>query len=83
MKSFGSKELERCVQKLGFTYDSISSSHHAKYNPPRGTKTQIGDYPFFQFQLGRKSYDPHSVNRYISQLKRFGFTREEIAKNLK
>lgn len=41
------------------------------------------EHPFFQFQLGRKTYDPHSANRYITQLKNFGFTKEEIEKNLK
>lgn len=83
MKAFGSKELEKCVKKLGFTFDSISSSHHAKYVPPSGKNVPIGNYPFFQFQLGRKTYDPHSANRYISQLKNLGFTKEEIEKNLK
>ena len=83
MKAFGSKELESCVKKLGFTFDSISSSHHAKYTPPEGINTQIGDYPFFQFQLGRKTYAPHSANRYITQLKRFGFSKEEIEKKLR
>lgn len=83
MKAFGSRELERCIKKLGFTFDSISSSHHAKYNSPLDKKVPIGQYPFFQFQLGRKTYDPHSANRYITQLKKFGFTKEEIEKNLK
>jgi len=83
MKQFGSNELERCVKKLGFTFDSISSSHHAKYYPPDGKNTSIDNYPFFQFQLGRKNYDPHSASRYLSQLKKFGFTKEEILKYLK
>lgn len=83
MKSFGSKELEGCVKKLGFTYDSISSSHHAKYCPPKEKKVPIGEYPFFQFQLGRKTYDQNSMSRYIRQLKNFGFSKEEILKRLK
>lgn len=83
MKAFGSKELEKCVKKLGFTFDSISSSHHAKYCPSDGKRICIGNYPFFVFQLGEKSYDPHSANRYITQLKRFGFTKEEIEKAFK
>lgn len=83
MKAFGSKELEKCVKRLGFSFDSISSSHHAKYSPPLSKNVPIGQYPFFQFQMGRKTYDPHSANRYITQLKNFGFTKEEIEKNLK
>lgn len=80
MKSFGSKELKKCLEALGFTYHSISSSHHAKYYPPPGVKG--ADYPFFVFQLGIKSYPKHSANRYITQLSRF-FPKSEIEKNLK
>lgn len=83
MKAFGSKDLEECVKKLGFTFDSISSSHHAKYTPPHDRDPLPGVRPFFTFQLGRKTYDPNSANRYITQLKRLGFTKEEILKHLK
>ena len=82
MKAFGSKELQKCVINLGFVFDSISSNHHAKYNP-QTNKTTVGEYPFFQFQLGRKTFDPNSANRFITQLKRFGFTKEEIEKHLR
>lgn len=83
MKAYGSSELEKCVKKLGFTFDSISSSHHAKYIPPTGRDPLPGIRPFFTFQLGRKTYDPNSANRYITQLKHLGFTKEEIEKFLK
>lgn len=83
MRSYGSKQLENCVKSLGFTFDSISSNHHAKYNPPPGKTVPIGNYTFFQFQLGRKTFDTNAQNRYITQLKRFGYTKEEIEKNLK
>lgn len=82
MKSFGSKELEKCVKALGFTFDSISSSHHAKYTPPSNKTVAVGNYPFFVFQLGQRTYDPHAASRYITQLKRFGFTKAEIENNL-
>lgn len=80
MKSFGSKELEKCLKALGFRYDGVSSSHHAKYYAPNGTEGLA--YPFFLFQLGIKSYPKHSANRYITQLKRFGYTKEDIEKLL-
>lgn len=79
-KSFGSREFEKCVRALGFTLKHISSSH-AKYIPPPA-KNSPGIRPFFIIQLGRRTYDPHSANRYISQLKGFGFTKEEIERNL-
>lgn len=82
MKSFGSKDLIKCVKSLGFTFDSISSSHHEKYYPPRGKIPPQGHRPFFTIQSGRKTFDQYSANRYISQLKRFGYTKEEIQKKL-
>jgi len=82
MKAFGSRDLQDCVIKLGFTFDSISSSHHAKYNPPKEKIPPVGNHPFYLFQLGRKTYHRHSANRYITQLKRFGFTKKEIVDNL-
>lgn len=82
MKSFGSRELKQFCKKFSFRFDSMSSSHHAKYYPPKSRQTSNPKRPFFQFQLGRKTYDRHSANRYISQLKQFGFTKEEIERNL-
>ena len=82
MKSFGSKDLEEFVRKFKFTFHSISSSHHAKYYPSKNRISTDPSRPFFQFQLGRKSYDPHSASRYVSQLKRLGFTKEEIEQNI-
>lgn len=83
MRSYGSKQLQNCVEKLGFIFNSISSSHHAKYDPPPTHNLSLGGYTFFQFQLGRKTYDTNAANRYITQLKRFGFTKQEIEKHLK
>ncbi|OGH37972.1 MAG: hypothetical protein A3B44_03390 [Candidatus Levybacteria bacterium RIFCSPLOWO2_01_FULL_38_21] len=82
MKSFGSRDLENFVKKFNFTFHSISSSHHAKYYPPKSRISTDPSRPFFQFQLGRKTYDPHSASRYISQLKKLGLTKEEIEKNI-
>lgn len=83
MKAFGSKDLEKCVKKLGFVFDSISSSHHAKYIPPSGRDPLPGVRPFFIIQLGRRSYDSYSANRYLTELKHLGFSKEEIEKALK
>ena len=55
MKAFGSKDLEECVKKLGFTFDSISSSHHAKYMPPEDRDPLPGVRPFFYFSVRAKN----------------------------
>ena len=80
-KSFGSANLKKCVEHLGFAFHSSNSSH-LKYYPPKGKDAPAGVRPFFTFQLGRRVYDPYSANRYISQLKKFGFTKKEIEENL-
>lgn len=77
-KSFGSKNLDKCLTKLGFSQKGIKSSH-AKYYHKRG---KAGSKPFIIIQLGKKTYGKNASNRYISQLKRFGFTKKEIEKNL-
>lgn len=82
MKSFGSKELESCVKKLGFTFKNIQASH-AKYLPPSRNDISPEARPYFVFQLGKKAYDKNAASRYITQLKRFGFSKEEIEKNLR
>lgn len=80
-KAFDSKELIKCVEKFGFTFNS-SNSHHSKCYPPLGKLPPSGIRPFYMIQLGRKTYDPVSASRYISELKKFGYTKEEIEKNL-
>lgn len=82
MKSFDSRELENCVKKLGFTFKNIQSSH-VKYLPPKSKNFLPEARPYFVLQLGKKTYDSNAMSRYVTQLKRFGFTKEEIEKNLK
>lgn len=74
-KAFGYKELVRCLKKLGFTYQRASSSHEI-YNPPQGKRNSLGRP--LPVKVGVKSYDPHSRARYISEIKSYGFKREEI-----
>ena len=81
MKSFGSRELIKCVEKLGFEYKRQSSSHLI-YHPPRGSKSMTISKNILPIQIGRKTYDKNAQSRYVSQIKSFGFTKEEIEKNL-
>lgn len=77
-KSFGSKELQKCLNKLGFVPKGIKSSHIKYYH----TESRVGSKPFIIVQLGKKTYGKNASNRYLSQIKRFGFTKEEIEKYL-
>jgi len=78
-KAFGSKNLEKCIVKLGFRYTRASSSHWV-YNPPKGVNNPQ-NRPFV-FKVNVKSYDLHSRARYISELKSYGFTKSQIEKFL-
>lgn len=76
-KAFGTKDLVRALQQLGFRYIRGSSSHDI-YNPPSG-KHNLQNRPL-PLKVGVKSYDPHSRARYISEIKSYGFTKDEIKK---
>lgn len=78
-KAFGSKELTKCVEKLGFIYQRASSSH-AIYKPPKGKEN--AQHRSLPIQFGKKSYDPNGRARYISEIKSYGFTKKEIEKCL-
>jgi len=80
-KSFGTKELCKCLEKLGFTCKGIKSSH-VKFNLPKNRKISAGLRPFMIVQLGKKNYDSYIANRYVSELKKLGFNKEEIEKYL-
>ena len=81
MKSFGSRELIKCVEKLGFSFKRQSSSHLI-YHPPQGRKSTTINKNIFPIQVGRKTYDKNAQSRYVGQLKSFGFTKKEIEENL-
>lgn len=78
MKIFGSKELLKCLKCLGFAPRPKIASAHVKFDPPKEKKENKTDYPFIMVQLGRKTYDKNACARYITQIKRFGFTKKEI-----
>lgn len=74
-KAFGYKDLLKCLKKLGFTYQRESSSHEI-YNPPVDKSNPLGRP--LPIKVGVKSYDPNSRARYISEIKSYGFTKEEV-----
>lgn len=75
--SFGTKTLIACLLCLSFTKAPSSGSSHQKFSLT-GRKVTSGVRPFMIVILNRKSYDPVTQRRYITQLKRLGFTQKEI-----
>lgn len=80
-KNFGARELQKCLRKLGFLLKKTSSKSHShlKYYHKDG---KTGRYPFFIIQDGKKEYGRNSCERYIQELKYFGFSKKEIEKLL-
>jgi hypothetical protein len=83
-KAFGSKELINCLLALDWKPKETNSknSSHVKFIPPADYMPPIGIRPFMEVQLGRKCYDGQICDRYVSQIKRFGYTKKQIEENL-
>lgn len=80
--SFGSRELCKCLECLGFRQQPQKATNHVKYEAPSNKKVPPGVRPFIIVILGRKSYDPHTRTRYLRQIKNLGFSEKEIRKCL-
>lgn len=80
-KIFGSDQLIKCVILLGCRLNRSNSSHGV-FDLPKGIKPSDGERPFIVIQKGRKQFDKHSCNRYLSQLKAKGFKKKDIEKYL-
>lgn len=76
--SFGSKELIKCLQYLNFKKGKSVGSSHLKYFTNKNVSA--GFRPFIIVLLDRKVYDPNTQHSYISQIKKFGYSIEEIKK---
>lgn len=75
-KSWGSRELVQCVECLGFEFKR--QTRHLIYAPPKGRTSTTINKNLLPIKGEVKSYDPNSRSRYITQIKSFGFTKEEI-----
>lgn len=78
MKSFGTRELVRCLKCLGFVPAPQVGSRHLKYCAP--SAGEKGKRPFIIVIQRRNTYDPIWQKAYIRQIKSLGFTQEEITK---
>ena len=66
MKNYGSKELVKCLEKLGFKSNPQNGTSHLKFSAPNGCKIDPGCRDFVMVQTNRKEFDPHARTRYIS-----------------
>jgi hypothetical protein len=63
---FGTKELCRVLQDLGFY-------SHEKWSVPKGTKLKAGQRSFIIVVKNKKAYMLPSCNGYIKEIKALGF----------
>jgi len=75
-KAWGSRELTKCVECLGFTFKR--QTRHLIFTPPRGKISTTISKNILPIKGGVKSFDPNSRARYISQIKSFHITKQEI-----
>lgn len=78
-RGYGSKELIRCLQALGFYSKDSTDKRHPKFYHKEG---KVGKYPFMIVQTGQKTFGKNASERYIQELKKFGFTKREIEDKL-
>ena len=81
MKSFGSKDLINCLLCLGFTPTKSTGSSHIKYKCTKSVEK--GTRSFIEVILNVKTYDPTTRGRYLTQIKRLGYSLKEIEKCMK
>lgn len=78
---FGSLQLCKCLEHLGFIPEKQHGTSHQKWRVAHNRKIPIGTRPFITVVLGRKEYFPPTVSGYLRQLKQLGFNIEEIRLN--
>ncbi len=78
--SFGSRDLTRCLLKLGFTPNPQVGSRHLKFISPRPVSK--GQRSFIIVLQNKKVYDPITCKNIFRQIKQLGFSEEEILKCL-
>lgn len=77
---FGSIQLCKALENLGFTPEKQNSTSHQKWSVPKGKKIPTNSRTFIIVVLGKKQYFPPTVSGSLRQLRSLGFTNEEIIK---
>jgi hypothetical protein len=75
---FGSMQLCKALKNLGFTAQKQFGSSHQKWLMPINRAAPTGLRPFIEVAHGRKQYFPPTVAGYLKQLKKLGFSEDEI-----
>ena len=76
MKSFGSKELIRCLFHLGFSQQPQVGSRHLKFKCPK--QHIAGERPVVEVLQGKSEFDRVTQNKIIGTIKKHSFSLQEI-----
>lgn len=74
--SFGAKELIKCLCHLKYIEEPQVGSRHCKYRSPN--HVEKGMMPFIIVIQGKSEFDPYWQREYIKQIKRHGFSEDDI-----
>ena len=78
MKSFDTRDEVRCLLSLGYKKAPQVGSRHLKYVPPADTNKTTSMPPFMLIMQGKKDVDPKHQKNFIRDLKRHGFSDDQI-----
>lgn len=81
MKSYGTRELIKCLKCLGYREEPQVGSSHLKFRCPN--KIEKGKHPFIIVRQNRNTYDPVTQSDFIHEIKRHNFTDIQIDKCMK
>jgi len=81
MKGFGSRELVKCLKRLGFKEQPQVGSRHLKFTFPNPVEKGIRS--FIIVIQNKKVFDPHIQKEYIKKIKANGFSNVEIEVGMK
>lgn len=77
-KSFGTKKLVGVLKNLLFTPQKQSGSSHHKWRVSDDIEVKPGQRPFITVILNKKTYVPPTCSSYLSQLRKFGYSKKDL-----
>lgn len=75
---FGTLQLCKALENLGFTPQKQNGTSHQKYFVPKDKNVPKSVRPFITVVHGRKQYFPPICAGYLRQIEIFGFSKDEI-----
>lgn len=81
MSSYGTRELIKWLECLGYRIQPQVGSRHLKYKCP--IQVPVGIRPFIIVIQNRSTYDPITQREYRKDIRRHGHTKEHIEECMK